>query len=113
MATLISSIQYPGATTEYTFRAQKLPATQVGGTSIPVYITSDGVPSAITSVSSSLLPSIPFSKLPSLYWANVAVSSASATNTQPVVNTVTVQNDTNNKCKIQYDSTESCVKFVF
>lgn len=113
MATLVSSITYPGSNEEYTFRAQKLPAAQVGGTNTPVYITGEGVVSAVTSVSTALLPTIPVSKLPTLYWANVQVSSAAATNTQPVVSTVTVQNDANNKCKMQYDSTESCIKFVF
>lgn len=105
MATLVSSITYPGSNEEYTFRAQKLPAAQVGGTDTPVYVTGEGVVSAVTSVSTALLPT--------LYWANVQVSPAAATNTQPVVSTVTVQNDANNKCKMQYDSTESCIKFVF
>ena len=47
------------------------------------------------------------------YWANVQLQTATDTTKEPIFKTATVQNDATNKCKMAYDSTEECLKFIF
>ena len=55
---------------------------------------------------SEITGSVAFSQLPTLYWANVAVSSSSSNNTEPRFKTININGFT-----IEYDSTNQALKF--
>lgn len=50
-----------------------------------------------------------FDRLPSMYWANVAVSSSSSNQTEPYFKSITIGNGTKG-VKIEYDATNDCLK---
>lgn len=67
--------------------------------------------SDIPNLSASKITSgtLSFDRLPSMYWANVAVSSSSSNQTEPYFKSITIGNGTKG-VKIEYDATNDCLK---
>ena len=57
--------------------------------------------------------------LPTLFWANIGVSSVSNTDTEPTFKTARIKNDeyigtaTGAQCHMKYDNTNKCLDFIF
>lgn len=83
------------------------------------YFNGDG--SAVTNLSASNIASgtLAFGRLPSIYWANLAATSAAAYNTAPEVATVKINGNTSASAAssknvvLSYDSTTEVLNFVF